>query len=128
MAYSIGTLIVSREAFLKAASKSFHINRIEFEQYKRDNAKLAACKALKVYLDIGLKESKEAIDLYWEGNLQNIQAERKEKLEKLAKRPLVDELIVKLKNDDYILSIILMKMTIDELMDIDEQINEKLIK
>jgi hypothetical protein len=125
MSYIIGNSSITKEAFFKYASKAIYVNRIQFEQYKLDNAKLAACKTLKEYLGCGLRESKEAVDAYWEGNLQNIQAERKEKLEKLAKRPLVEELIIKLKNNEDFLSRILMNMTIDELMEIDEQITNE---
>ena len=53
--------------------------------------------------------------------------ERRKKLEKLAKTPLVEELITSLKKlgDDKIHSL-LMNLTIDELFNIDEFINKKI--
>lgn len=111
--------------FLKEASKIIHNNRIEFEEYKKTNSKLYAVKLLKEYMNCGLKESKDAIDLYWVNKLPHfILEERKKKLEKLAKKPLVEELIIKLRKNDDILNDILMKLSIDELMDIDELLTE----
>ena len=50
-----------------------------------------------------------------------VREERKEKLEKLAKRPLVEELIVKLKNiEEEKLNSLLMGLSVDELLSIDE--------
>ena len=70
-----------------------------------------------------MKESKEICDFYWSGKLSInfLKEARKEKLEKLAKLPLVEELIVKFeKLKEGQLQSILMKLSIDELLSIDE--------
>ena len=108
---------------ISEASRIIREHRTEFEDYKQSGLKLAAVKALKEYSGYGLKESKEILDQYWEGKLQPYlkKEERKEKLERLAKAPLVEELILKMKNmDESKLKSMLMILPVDELLSIDE--------
>jgi hypothetical protein len=107
--------------FYERASKAIYLHKDEFAQYAKENAKLVSVKLLKDYTGGGLKECKDAIELYWEGKLSYVKEERKLKLEKLAKKPLVDQLIVKLRDikEDKLHSL-LMNLSVDELLSIDE--------
>lgn len=115
-------LLKENEDFLKLASKIFHEHKMEFDGWIRNGQKLAAVKALKELTGGGLKESKDAFELYCAGKLKPyIKEDRRIKLERLARLPLVDELILKLKNiSDEELHSLLMKLSIDELLSIDE--------
>lgn len=112
--------------FLKEVAKLIYENKVEFDGYAKDNKKLAAVKRIKELTGGGLKESKDAYELWLNGKLPNYLLEdRRVKLERLAKKPLVDELIVKLKNlDEEKLNSILMKMSVDNLLTIDEYFTE----
>ena len=115
----------SQEEFLKKAAKAIYDNKSKF--FELTGSKLAAVKLLKDLTGGGLKECKDACELYWAGNLPHyLKEERREKLERLAKLPLVDELIVKFRKlDDTKLHSLLMELTVDELFSIDEKIENK---
>ena len=105
--------------FLKLAAKIMYIHKDEFKSYEKN--KLQAVKSLKEYTGGRLKECKEACDLYWEGKLSFIKEERLEKLERLAKMPLVQELMDKLKNiKENELHLMLINLSVDQLLSIDE--------
>jgi hypothetical protein len=108
--------------FLKEAAKVIYAHKEDFDEWIKGGQKLQAVKFLKDCTKGGLKESKDAFDLYCAGKLRpDIREDRKKKLEQLARKPLVDQLIVKLKNiDDDTLHSLLMKLSIDELLSIDE--------
>lgn len=107
--------------------KTIYDNRSEFEEYRKNGYKLTATKALKDYTGCGLKEGKEAMDLYFDGKLLLVKEERKEKLERLAKKPLIDELVSKIVNlkEDELINIFI-NLTIDELLSIDEYFDKPL--
>jgi len=112
----------------KIARTIVNNHREEFEDYLKRSSKLGAVKALKDYSNgWGLKETKEVLDSIWEQNLliDNIQDIRREKLEKLAKSPLVQNIIKKIKdtNDDELRSVLL-KLSINELFSIEELFEE----
>lgn len=115
--------------FLKIASNVIHLHKQEFAEFKENNYKFNFVKLLKELTGCGLKEAKDICDLYWIGKFPNIQEQRKDKLlrlEQLAKSPLVEELIPKIKAlDDFQLRIFLMELTIDNLLSIDEKIGNK---
>lgn len=113
------------EDFLSVASKIIQQNIKEFQEYLYNNQKLKAVKRLKELTGNGLKECKEICDLYFDGKLIPIKEERKEKLERLAKLPLVNELIDKFKklHEDDLRSAF-MKMKMDDLLSIDEYLPE----
>lgn len=109
--------------FEKSAAKAINDNKYDFDQLKHNNQKLAFVKLLKEFTGGGLKECKDVADLYWIENfkISYIKEERKAKLEKLAKVPLVEELLIKIKNiEEQELFSCLMKLTVDELLSIDE--------
>jgi len=112
---------------LKNAAKIFYNNKLEFDNYISNNSKLMAVKALKEYLNCGLKEAKDMFDLYVSSRLPLfIKDDRKKKLEKLAKLPLVEELVNKLLNiNEDELRTLLMNLSVDELLSIDELFPEK---
>ena len=105
-----------------------HLHREEIDTYLKNKSKLSAVKAIKEYSGLGLRNSKYVIDLYVDGILipkPDVRDERRKKLEKLAKTPLVEELMVNLKKlDDNTIHSLLMNLTIDELFYIDELINK----
>ena len=95
----------------------------EFQKYLYEKTKLQAVKALKDYTGGGLKECKDICDLYWENRLPFlfIKEERLKKLERLAKTPLVEELMIKIKSikeDD--MHSMLLNLSVDQLLIIDE--------
>lgn len=108
--------------FLKKASMAIYENKNEFENYISNGQKLAAVKALKEWTGGGLKESKDAFDLYMANKLPSfLREDRKKKLERLAKKPLVDEIAKKMLNiSEDKLTTILLNLSIDELLSIDE--------
>lgn len=110
------------QEFLKLASKVIYENKYEFEGYVTSNQKLAAVKRIKELTGGGLKESKDAFDLWYSGKLPSyIKEERKVKLERLAKKPLIDEIICKMKNlSEDKLESFLMNLSVDQLLSIDE--------
>lgn len=114
--------------FFKEAQRVIYNNRLEFEDYRKSSQKLAAVKKLKEYTGGGLKECKEVCDLYWEnGYLPNfLKEDRKLKLEKLAKVPLINEIVKKIKNipDEELFSIF-SRLSVDELLSIDESLENK---
>lgn len=110
--------------FFKKASRIISLNKTEFEEYLVNNRKLQAVKSLKDHTGGGLKESKDVIDLWWTGDLPNyIRDDRRLKLEVLAKKPLAENLIIKIKNDDNKLLELLMTLSIDRLFEIDDFFN-----
>lgn len=114
------------ETFLREVSKVIYEHKSEFDEYRRNNQKLAAVKSIKEYTNGGLRESKEAFDLWFAGQLPNyLLKDRKEKLEILAKKPLIEELIEKIrKTDSDKLSKLFMKLSVDELFNIDDIFTE----
>lgn len=119
------TFEYSQQDFLKLAAKVIYENKSRFSTLT--GSKLESVKLLKELTGGGLKECKDACELYWSGNLPHyLKEERREKLERLAKLPLVDELIVKFRKlDDAKLHDFLMELTVDELFSIDEKIENK---
>ena len=111
----------NEQEFLKKASKVLYEYKSEFANLT--DQKLASVKLLKDLTGGGLKECKEALEAYWDGNLPYyLKEERREKLEKLAKLPLIDELILKIKDlDDDKLRKFLIEFTVYELLSIDEK-------
>ena len=111
------------ESFLKEVAKIIYQHKQEFEDYTKNNQKLGAVKALKDYTDGGLRECKDAYEMWVDGKLPPyLKEERRKKLEQLAKKPLVEELISNLRNaDDEKLRSVFMTFTIDELFSIDEK-------
>ena len=111
------------DTFATLAIKCMQEHKEEFQRYLYEKSKLQAVKALKDYTGGGLKECKDICDLYWEGQLPFlfIKEERLKKLERLAKNPLVEELMIKIKNikEDEIHSLLL-NLTVDQLLAIDE--------
>lgn len=109
--------------FAIRAIKTMRDYKEEFQRYLFEKTKLQAVKALKDYTGGGLKECKEICDLYWEDKLPNlfIKEERLKKLERLAKTPLVEELMIKIKNikEDELHSM-LINLSVDQLLSIDE--------
>ena len=105
------------------AIEILNTHKLEFEEFKLNGLRLPAVKRLKDLTGLGLKDSKDICDFYWTGklSLSNIKEDRKEKLERLAKLPLVNELSIKILNlkEDELHSILL-KLSIDELLTIDE--------
>ncbi len=109
------------ETFLKEATKVIFSHKGEFDLYVSSNTKLTGVKALKDYTGGGLKDCKTIFELYADGKLSNIKEERREKLERLAKKPLVDELIIKLRNlEEDKLHSILLTLDLEVLLSIDE--------
>lgn len=98
-------------------------HRSEFDEFVKEGSKLQAVKYLKELTGAGLKNSKEVCDLYWDGKLKgfHIREDRKAKIERLAKVPLVEQLIDKLKNlEEEKLHSLLMSLEIDLLLSIDD--------
>lgn len=98
-------------------------HKVEFDDFVNCNSKLQAVKYLKELTGAGLKNSKEVCDLYWSGKLKgiHIREDRKAKIERLAKIPLVDQLIEKIKKlDDEKLHSLLMSLDVDLLLSIDD--------
>ena len=109
------------ETFLKEATNVIFSHKEEFDLYVSSNTKLSGVKALKDYTGGGLKDCKNVFELYADGKLSNIKEERREKLERLAKKPLVDELIIKLRNlEEDKLHSILLTLDLEVLLSIDE--------
>lgn len=82
------------------AIKMIKENLNEFNEYLKVNHKLAAVKRLKELTFLGLKDSKTIIDLFFEDKLfPKIKEERLKKLEQLAKRPLIEEIVIKFKKN-----------------------------
>jgi hypothetical protein len=104
------------------ASKAIYENREEFNTYIKLNRKIDAIKCLKEYTGGGLKESKDAIDKFWVGELRTyIIEDRKKKLENLAKKPLIEEIVINIKSVDIEkLQTRLMKLSVDDLLTIDD--------
>lgn len=114
------------EMFLTSAIVAILDHRKEFEEYFKNTQKLQFVKSLKDYSGGGLKECKEVADLYWEGKILNpLKEERRIKLEQLAKAPLVNQLLEKIKKlDNDSLFSFLMNLDIDELLSMDELLSE----
>jgi len=117
--------------YLKSAIKVLYQYKKDFDELKENNQKLAFVKLLKELVGIsGLKDAKDVTDLYWAGKLPNpIKEERRDKLkrlEELAKTPLVDELIIKIKDLTYSkMKVFLMEFTVDELLSFDEKFQKE---
>lgn len=115
------------EDFLKLAVETIYENKDKFDDYTRDGQKLLAVKTLKELTGGGLRESKEVLDLIWDGQLviNSKKEDRKEKLEKLAKLPLINEIIskiMKLTAED--LRFLLTDLEVDDLLTIDEHLSD----
>lgn len=115
------------EDFLKLAVETIYENKDKFDDYTRDGQKLLAVKTLKELTGGGLRESKEVLDLIWDGQLviNSKKEDRKEKLEKLAKLPLINEIIskiMKLTAED--LRFLLTDLEVDDLLTIDEYLSD----
>lgn len=110
------------DSFLREVSRIIYTHKSEFDEYILNNQKLAAVKAIKEYTGGRLRESKDAFDLWVSNQLPNyIKKDRKEKLEKLTKKPLINELIEKFKKtDNEKLQSFLMKLSVEELLNIDD--------
>lgn len=110
------------DSFLREVSRIIYTHKSEFDEYLQNGRKLAAVKAIKEYTGGGLRESKDAFDLWVSKQLPNyLIKDRKEKLERLAKKPLINELIEKFKKtDNEKLQSFLMKLSIEELLNIDD--------
>lgn len=112
--------------FEKQASKIIYYHKNEFDSYVFNKQKIHAIKALKEYTGGGLKDCKDVMDYYFEGKLKSyIVEERKQKLEMLAKKPLIEEIsnkLITLKKEDF--DNILMSLTVDELFNLDEIIDK----
>lgn len=95
-----------------------------YKECKNNSTKLYAVKKLKDDTGLGLKESKEIIDyIFSENNM--LKFERIDKLKRLAKKPLIDNIIERLKSmTEDELNNILMNLDVDILMDIDERISK----
>jgi len=122
------------QEYLKKAAIAIYQNKTQFDFFIKENQRLSAVKLLKELTGGGLKEAKDAYELYCVGKLPNcIKEERKDKLirlEQLAKSPLIEELIPKIKElTDSDLRLLLMKLSIDKLLSIDNLfIDEKFEK
>jgi hypothetical protein len=108
--------------FVREATKLIFSNKTHIDELIANGQKLACVKLIKDLTSGGLRDSKEVFDLYIAGKLHpDVKEERKAKLERLAKTPLVDSLIVKLRNiEEDKLHLLLMNLTVDELLSIDE--------
>ena len=117
--------------YLKSAINVIYQYKKDFTELKENNQKLAFVKLLKELVGIsGLKDAKDVTDLYWDGKLPNpVKEERKDKLlrlEELAKTPLVDELIIKIKDLSFAqMRVFLLELTIDELLNIDQKFQKE---
>lgn len=114
------------EDFLKLAVETIYENKDKFDDYTRDGQKLLAVKTLKELTGGGLRESKEVLDLIWDGQLviNSKKEDRKEKLEKLAKLPLINEIISKImKLTAEELRFLLTDLEVDDLLTIDEYLS-----
>ncbi len=117
--------------YLKSAINVIYQYKKDFAELKENNQKLAFVKLLKELVGIsGLKDAKDVTDLYWAGKLPNpVKEERKDKLlrlEELAKTPLVDELIIKIKDLSFAqMRVFLLELTIDELLNIDQKFQKE---
>ena len=112
---------------MELCAKAIYEHREEFEDYIKSNYKLQAVKSLKEYTMLGLRYSKYFIDEYFSGNITilTIREDRRKKLEKLAKKPLIEEIIKNLRNSgDEKLNSLLMSFSIDELFSIDEKLSD----
>ena len=112
------------EPEMEMAAKVIYEHKEEFDEYHNKNLKLAAVKALKEHAGLGLREAKHFMDLIFDKKIKitSLKEERRKKLERLAKIPLVEEIIKKFRNHtDEEISTILMTLTIDELFLIDEK-------
>ena len=118
--------LITTIEFQDAVNK-INSNKRLFQEYRSSGSKVQAVKDLKELTGLGLKQAKEVMDLYWENKIVDIREERKEKLERLAKKPLVEELVLKIKKiDEKQLNKILFKLSVDELLSLDEVFeNEK---
>ena len=118
--------LITTIEFQDAVNK-INSNKSLFQEYRSSGSKVQAVKDLKELTGLGLRQAKEVMDLYWENKIVDIREERKEKLERLAKKPLVEELVLKIKKiDEKQLNKILFKLSVDELLSLDEVFeNEK---
>lgn len=114
------------EEFTTIAINEIYSHKNEFEELFNSTQKLEFVKRLKNLTGGGLKECKDIADLYWEGKIMNsIKEDRRIKLEQLAKVPLINELISKIQNlNKDELHSLLMKIDVDDLLDIDDMIDE----
>lgn len=111
------------ETDFKELCEALFKHKSEFDDFQKNGTRLAGVKFLKEISGAGLKNAKEVCDLYWEGKLNkfNIREDRRLKIERLAKIPLVEQLVEKIKNlDDEKLHSLLMNLNIDHLLSIDD--------
>lgn len=111
----------------RLAKRIINDNQAEFQEYLNNKSKLGAVKAIKDYTGLGLREAKQVIDRFWDSNLLivDVKEDRRLKLEKLAKIPLVENIVDKINNlDKDKLQKIFLNLSIDELFNIDELLEE----
>jgi len=115
------------EDFLKLAVETIYEHKDKFDNYTKENQKLLAVKTLKELTGGGLRESKEVLDLIWNGQLviSSKKEDRKEKLERLAKLPLINEIIPKImKLTEDKMRFLLIDLDVDDLLTIDEYLSD----
>lgn len=111
----------------RLAKKVINENKSEYLEYYNAGHKLHVVKLLKEHTGFGLKVAKEVMESIWDKDLliDDTREIRREKLEKLAKSPLVKSVIEKIKKvDDDKLHSILLNLSIDELLTIDESLED----
>ena len=115
-------LSISDQDFFRVR-KIVHEHSNELRGYIEGNARLQFVKRIKDLSGLGLKESKDFSDLIFDKiiPLDYITEERRKKLEKLARRPLVESIVDKIKNFSHEdLISVLLKFDVGELLRMDE--------
>ena len=124
--------VIINDDHLILGAKILFEYKSEFEEYISGTGYIMSVKMMKEYSKLGLKESKDLIDLYKSGKLKpgpDIKKERADKLEQLEKIPFIEELIEKIKSlnlDDF--NNILNSLSLSDLIIIDEIIEKRKIK
>jgi len=127
----MNSVIINADHLILGAKILFD-HKSEFEAYISGTEYIMSVKMMKEYSKLGLKESKDLIDLYKSGKLKpgpDIKKERADKLERLEKIPFIEELIEKIKSlnlDDF--NNILNSLSLSDLIIIDEIIEKEKIK
>jgi len=113
-------------------SKILFEHKSEFEYCLLNTNYILSVKMMRDYSKLGLRESKELIDLYKAGKLipdPDIKKERVDKLKRLKKIPFVNELTDKITSlNSYNLNNILNNLSFKELIIIDEIIEKEISK
>ena len=110
------------------AAKILYEHQSEFDEYLSGTEYIMSVKMMKEYSKLGLKNSKDIIDLYRAGKLipgPDIKKQRLEKLEKLEKNNVVNEITEKIKilNTKNIKNI-LNSLTINQLIILNDEIKK----